>query len=191
MKTTEMQAAERLFNTTDTPVSEIARAAGVDVSTVYSWAKKHGWNTDRVKDLEKLRFDAAVLFIKHGYSVKAIHEQTGVSMPTIAKWRKEGRWIELRPDMEVMNEYKAATMYIRDQMPVAEICSRLSVPEATVNMWIYLNGWDTPRNLAQVQSAVAEITDAFCTYFKSLLPGMAVSIEFAQQEFIKSISARK
>lgn len=188
MKTTQMQEAERLFNTTDIPVGEIATTVGVDVSTVYTWAKKHSWRTDRIKDHEQLRFDASVLYIKHGLSLNAISKHIGSSLPTISKWSKEGRWNELRPDLSVMNEYKAAAMYISDQMEVAEICSKLSLPETTVRIWIDLNGWETPRNLGRVQSATAEIVNCYCTCFKSLFPHLTTEVEFAKKEFTKTIT---
>ena len=139
---------------------------------------------------ERLKFEAAVLYIKRGLSACQVCEQLKISLPTMGKWRKAGRWDELRPDLETINLYKAAGMYIEKGFTASEISERLSIEKWVINMWIDMHGWDGARLISQSENIHADILTDFKRFFTDYFPAYATEIEVAQTAYLKQIKPK-
>jgi transposase len=142
------------------------------------------------RDYEALKFDAMVLYIKHGLSAEAIHQQLNISMPTLQKWNNAGRWKELRPDLEIMNQYKASAMFLQKGMSIKDISINLNVPETIVTIWANLFGWHTAKMLSDGQNIASDILDTFCQQLAAFLPNEGTVIYFAKTEYLKSLKPK-
>lgn len=139
------------------------------------------------RNYDLLKFQASVLYIKHGLSAEAIHQQLDIAMPTLSKWNKQDRWDELRPDMLQFKEYRAAVMYIDENLNTGLIAQKLSVSEITVKMWVTVNRWDVVKNIMNCQDLASGVAAMFCSHVKFLFPKEGSLIEVAFNSYIKSI----
>ncbi|QTE39510.1 hypothetical protein J3L18_10775 [Mucilaginibacter gossypii] len=132
-----------------------------------------------------LKVKAAILYIKHGLSAMQISEQIGVSTKALRVWRIAGKWDDYRPDTDKVNEYKAAHMYIEKGLTKTEIAIKLSVREDLINCWVLINGWDAARLLSQSHNKYKEIVNDFCSYYESLYPQNAPTVQIARMKYLR------
>jgi hypothetical protein len=64
----------------------------------------------------------------------------------------------------------------------------LSIPELTVKYWIDLNGWEAAKLVSQAKGNITEVVANFCSSFKAMFPGETTMIEFAQNDYLKSLN---
>jgi len=173
---------------------EICAKLNIPTGKFQKWSTAGQWQQLRPETTHKKPgpkiHEAAILYIKNGLSAIAISQALNVSVPTISKWCKEGQWEVLRPDFLVMAEYKAANLYIKEGRSACEISQLLNVQEPTIKYWIYANGWDAARLVSASTNLIADVVAAFCQHYKTMFPKQATEIEFAQIEYIKTITPK-
>jgi uncharacterized protein YjcR len=97
------------------------------------------------KDYEELRFQAAVLFIKHGCPIREIVKKLGIPSGKLQKWSNDGKWNELRPDIKIdKNEgikHQAAILYIKEGLTAIEVGDKLNISQPTILKWNKAGRW--------------------------------------------------